>query len=508
VRIATVAALALICWSQAAPLNAIEFVALRFSCNYVGNEVELVPSTPDRLHVVVGDHEQRNLITCGPGSADKCRSWTVHRFDLLCGERKVAWRMIADQLLNLTPLPSGLGPASARAPSEPWELRALRAESGFAPVDELGGHIFSFADKPTPEPPSSPRASDVNTIIASNQASSSPKFEPNPVLPEGELPKGTDAAQSVPSQAGPPQSAPISQQPNVPPATTRPDAVEGTGLVPELPRRPVDGVATRLPDAAKFNLPKRELDSVAAANLTNVQIAVRDNPFIAKFATQRWDGEQIGRFLVVLAFTLLLTFMLLTVVHTAFLKRKWVFGSRPAPGEQRRSTPEAEACHELMKQIASELMKATGAVNSLQEVPALQSALYRELNSIRQSLGVAPQADGNSAEKKDWQVIKLQLSTSLQGTQRITEIAEAARASFSSHPTALQDVTTRGEAYAFLGLNATSSEMVLRKTVNALRLCWHPDLATDDEDRRLRETRIKQINMAWDLISRKRMSTC
>ena len=209
-----------------------------------------------------------------------------------------------------------------------------------------------------------------------------------------------------------------------------------------------------------------------------------------------------------LAVTLLLTFMLLTVVHAAFLKRKWVFGPRTAPGEDLRSAPEAAACHELMKQIASELMRATGAVNGLQEVPALQSTLYRELNSIRQSLGLAPQAHGNSAEKKDWHVIKLQLSTSLQGTQRITEIAEAARASFSSHPAALQDVTTRVDAYAFLGLNATSSEMVLRKTVNALRLCWHPDLATDDEDRRLREIRIKQINVAWDLISRKRMSTC
>jgi hypothetical protein len=511
VRVATVAAVALICWSQTAPLNAIEFVALRFSCNYVGNEVELVPATADRLHVVIGDREQKITTACGPGSADKCRSWTVHRFDLLCGERKVSWRMIADQLLNFTPVPSGLGTASVRAPSEPWELRALRAESGFAPVDELGGHIFSFADKPTPEPPSSRRASDVNTVIASNianRASLSPKIEPDPALPEGERPTGADAAKSVPSQGGPPQSALISQQLGVPPATIRPDAFEGTGLASELPRRPADGVATRLPDAAKFNLPKRELDSVAAANLTNVQIAAGDNPFIANFATQRWDGEQIGRFLVVLAVTLLLTFMLLTVVHTAFLKRKLVFGRRGAAGEELRSAPEAEACHELMKQIASELMRATGAVNSLQEVPALQSALYRELNSIRQSLGLAPQAQGSSAEKKDWYGIKLQLSTSLQGTQRITEIAEAARASFSSHPAALQDVTTRGEAYAFLGLNATSSEMVLRKTVNALRLCWHPDLATDDEDRRLRETRIKQINMAWDLISRKRMSTC
>jgi DnaJ-class molecular chaperone len=66
--------------------------------------------------------------------------------------------------------------------------------------------------------------------------------------------------------------------------------------------------------------------------------------------------------------------------------------------------------------------------------------------------------------------------------------------------------TTRLEAYAFLGVNAGASELMLKKTVNALRECWHPDLATDEEDRHRREIRIKQINVAWDLISQKRMS--
>ena len=50
-------------------------------------------------------------------------------------------------------------------------------------------------------------------------------------------------------------------------------------------------------------------------------------------------------------------------------------------------------------------------------------------------------------------------------------------------------------------IRASSSE----EAVNALRECWHPDLATDEEDRRLREIRIKQINAAWDLISGKQM---
>jgi hypothetical protein len=168
----------------------------------------------------------------------------------------------------------------------------------------------------------------------------------------------------------------------------------------------------------------------------------------------------------------------------------------------------ADACRELMKQVAADLARALSAINSLPRMPALQNALYKEFDSIRRLLGFTPQIQGASGEKerKDWNQIKSQLMMSLQETQRIIGIAEAARTSFSVHPAALEVITTRLEAYAFLGVNASSSETVLKKAVSALRQCWHPDLATDEEDRRLREIRTKQINVAWDLISRKQMS--
>jgi curved DNA-binding protein CbpA len=33
-----------------------------------------------------------------------------------------------------------------------------------------------------------------------------------------------------------------------------------------------------------------------------------------------------------------------------------------------------------------------------------------------------------------------------------------------------------------------------------LRMSWHPDRATNDVDRMLFEQRIKQINVAWDIL--------
>ncbi len=63
---------------------------------------------------------------------------------------------------------------------------------------------------------------------------------------------------------------------------------------------------------------------------------------------------------------------------------------------------------------------------------------------------------------------------------------------------------TASEAYEVLGVNAEVSAGVLKKIVDALRMSWHPDHARDADDRVLREDRIRQINIAWDLINANR----
>jgi len=61
-----------------------------------------------------------------------------------------------------------------------------------------------------------------------------------------------------------------------------------------------------------------------------------------------------------------------------------------------------------------------------------------------------------------------------------------------------------GEAFEILGINPDASRTVVKKIVDGLRQSWHPDHARDDTDRRLREDRMKQINIAWDLINANR----
>lgn len=60
------------------------------------------------------------------------------------------------------------------------------------------------------------------------------------------------------------------------------------------------------------------------------------------------------------------------------------------------------------------------------------------------------------------------------------------------------------EALDVLGVDPDASRDKMKVTVTRLRRALHPDHAIDEEDRLLRERRLKQINVAWDIISGKR----
>ena len=64
---------------------------------------------------------------------------------------------------------------------------------------------------------------------------------------------------------------------------------------------------------------------------------------------------------------------------------------------------------------------------------------------------------------------------------------------------------TRSEALRVLGMGVTADANVaaIKKIVDGLRQTWHPDLARDPTEREVREKRMKQINVAWDILAAK-----
>ncbi len=60
---------------------------------------------------------------------------------------------------------------------------------------------------------------------------------------------------------------------------------------------------------------------------------------------------------------------------------------------------------------------------------------------------------------------------------------------------------TKSEALEVLGVDPGARPATMKTTVTRLRRALHPDHALDEEDRVLRERRLKQINVAWDIVS-------
>lgn len=146
-----------------------------------------------------------------------------------------------------------------------------------------------------------------------------------------------------------------------------------------------------------------------------------------------------------------------------------------------------------------------GVVAALPRELPLRDVLDDELRRVRQRLAVA------KATANDAQVPAAAYRVLMRDMERIRRIGESARDSVigqtgNAGAAALGSgrmPRTRTEAFELLGLNASVSEVTIKKCVDALRMSWHPDLAHDAADLALREERIKQINVAMELISGK-----
>ncbi|MEQ1713534.1 MAG: J domain-containing protein, partial [Hyphomicrobium sp.] len=152
--------------------------------------------------------------------------------------------------------------------------------------------------------------------------------------------------------------------------------------------------------------------------------------------------------------------------------------------------------------VSALIEQANGSLDVLRGAPPLREVLEQEIGVIRQRLAIvkAQASDSPEAAHKSAPAFR----TLVRDLERVRRISESAALSFSRERVVGRVPRTRSEAYDVLGVNADVSDQTLKKLVDALRMCWHPDLAKDEPDRLLREERIKCINVAWELISGKR----
>jgi hypothetical protein len=152
--------------------------------------------------------------------------------------------------------------------------------------------------------------------------------------------------------------------------------------------------------------------------------------------------------------------------------------------------------------VKAMLLQTEDIVGQLKGGAPLRDVLRSELKHVRQALKNVESAARDSDEGDDVAAARssAHYRTLVRELERIRRIAEGAAASLSDARTTDSVPRTTSEAYAVLGVNPEVNDGVLKKVVDGLRMSWHPDHARDDEDRLVREVRMRQINIAWDLI--------
>lgn len=465
-----------------------ERLVMPYSCTIESGDVVLKPG-PERPFPIVEARQERPFTTCNPPFSNNCRTMTLHKFDVACGGVRVPWVRVA---------------AATR-----------RSKAGRVWLEKGHINMTRKADAPTG---SARSCSDKGTQVASATSGEclpwrvSREIE-RMVLPEGFAPAAELGARFI--------------------AGAEPGTPEGTAIT----LAKADATIVPLPAAARphdFTIVREPLPDVTAAISAGPPLDLEDNWITVVEARDLSDAAAPS------ALSRAMTFASWLAGLTALSALGWFGWQRqsmiPAVAwPQFTSQVTSQAAFDWLQKNAADLIgrvtgrfhhnESTGAsydpllanaaenvalmlqqaertVINLTTSAPLRDVLEQELASIRQRLSAAKASalDGNGS------VVKLvaQFRSLNRELDRVQRIAESA----SQSPTGVRATTTmpktKSEAYEVLGVNSDVSDNILKRLVDALRLTWHPDYAKDEPDRLVREDRIKQINIAWDLINDKR----
>jgi hypothetical protein len=506
-----------------------EHVAMPFACALDHGRLALSPA-PGRSYATAGSHDTRSVMICGQGAFGRCRTVELHRFLVSCDGGAVPWARIvaasgrlgpgrtamdADRLVvpiralvdgSVRTCPQRLPEQGKWAGRDDLASRNCEAAgptaglvalpAGFAPLREIGARLEHQA------------ASKVQAAGATTSAvaMSTPIVVPikSPVAPLREAvsdePRATAEAPSV----GSPESD-----------AGRP-ALMSQSLTPPAPAdNPIETAAIPASSAASIL-------SAASSRATSVAAEPPPSASPPPAATAPPTPGPAAMSLVglppalqseVVALASLLAAALGSLVTAAWL----VMSGAPSAYRQRSAAKPPGGLLALISPgaslenamavnsqaaITALIAQAHEAIGALVAAAPLRDVLESELDIVRQRLAVVAAADPGG--KDDKRRVASVYRVLVRDCERIRRIADSALASFSAPRNHLEPPQTKGEAYTLLGVNPDVSETVLKRLVDALRMSWHPDHARDEPDRLVREARVTQINVAWDLICGKR----
>ena len=467
-------------------------VVMPFACQLDKGQPKLTSSAPNH-HEIVGPRQQRSYTACRDAARRDCQTMMVHSFNLRCEGKSVPWWKVAAQVRSEAVGRSWIEDGRLnlllknRANSNRKRVAQFVLPPGYAPIGEIGARLAIKPEAPTK--PAEPK----KTV-----------GEPASVIVTGATggDKQSKAAAAIENAI---VVEPIPQASSVPALLDNRSALD-----PWLPVVQHADATTQLGAAAtggSYSLLALFGGLIATCLLGTFGWLVRQRYRLAvspgpsqqtthPIATRSF-GPIFSKALALSAFVSNILSGLAAKSRARWLGWKWRNFTADRPRQWRNASiangaRSAEALYE----------KAETAVRSLGPVSALRDTLTTELKVVRQRLEALR---GSPGEDTRTARLASSLRSAVRDLERIGRIADSAAASLKNGREDRSIIPkTRAEAYEILGVNPNASEASLKRTVDALRMGWHPDHAKDDADKVIREERTKQINIAWDLIVGKR----
>lgn len=446
---------------------------------------------------------------------------------------------------SVVALPAGFAPLmqlDARiiaAPLPPFRLEEPHRQVG-PPVaahqtprqEPAGGerHARSAPDERTgPSVTAGSNASSRSTVPSQHAPEAIPEARPRligpRVLAEGPVTSSPRAEAQKPAES--PKAREAQKQPETQKAVETAKPIEAAKPIPAP--RPVETakpVAQAKPDSPWQTSTKIEDRSARTAELASQSSRAAERGLLESVTAMLHRNAPI----LAPLFAAMLAFSLALIAWRILKRAAEPHGAAPAGGEANRDTepvwpelggmsapaPARAAVEDLMRNADDFYVHVKQLAGEMPDTNPLRDVVADELAVIDARLRDPDLAKAYAAE--DWTRLRESAVQALTDLERIRRIVQGARETVAAAAPAPVPPplaagrfghavpTTREEALAVLGVNADASEKVIKKIVDAMRLTWHPDLARDDLDRGQREERMKQINIAWDILRPKRQA--
>jgi len=463
-----------------------ERLVMPFKCGLEGGRIKLSPAA-DTSYAIVGKRDVATVTACRSARSDGCRTILVHRFVISCGEAGVEWMRVAAAIRQAAAEPTWIDEGRLNMVVPVRHNAAAHAPCMERPTFALAGMGLKRRIAYTGD--CGARHDDFDHVVL-----------PAGFAPVRELGARLQLAAATEGPAGRRREG---DEESFTPAA----AGEGETIVA---RGDPDAIVAPIPGLEPYDA---EVEPAVAFNKWKTVVRTARDQSVAASSS---DGAPPGPWAWLLAAMALATAAGLVRVrssHASLLA--FAPGLARMTAELRSRLPASRWLRTWRGGTAPESFVNAGAavkalleqteqvVAQLKHGGPLREVLQSELKLVRQALKGVEAAARDSGEEAAASAMRSagHYRALVRELERIRRIAESAAASLSGVRPVGSLPRTTSEAYDVLGVNPDVSEGVLKKIVDALRMSWHPDHARDDEDRLVREDRMRQINIAWDLIN-------